>query len=229
MEVTWPQAWRIIASRHSPIDLFERVAGGDGAVSDALIALEQLTNPRVRDQIGEIALVPPEKRVAGAGATYVMAPFTHINPNGSRFADGTFGAYYAASELQTAIAEPDYHFDRIALDSDDPPRSEDMRVLVGSLEAELEDLTAQEDAHRVQLLDPNSYAASQTWARELRDAGANGIHYPSVRRAGGECVVAFWPNVPGIPVQERHLQYHWNGERVDRYFDYGDDAWHEWP
>src|SRR4051794_6226699 len=103
MQITWPQAWRVIASRHPPVDLFERVADGDGAISDALIALEQLTNPRVRDQIGEIALVPAEKRVAGAGATYVMAPFTHINPNGSRFADGTFGAYYAASELQTAI------------------------------------------------------------------------------------------------------------------------------
>jgi RES domain-containing protein len=158
-----------------------------------------------------------------------MAPFTHINPKGSRFADGTFGAYYAASELQTAIAETVHHFEKFALDSDDPPRSEDMRVLVGTFDAEVEDLNAQDEPVRARLLDPDDYAISQAWARGLRARGANGVYYPSVRRAGGECVAAFWPNVPGIPLQERHLQYHWNGECVDRYFDYAEDFWRDWP
>lgn len=229
MHITWPQAWRIIGSRHPPIDLFERVAGPDKGISDALIALEQLTNPRLRDEIGEIALVPPERRVAGPGATYVMAPFTHINRQGSRFADGTYGAYYAASQLETAIAETVFHFEKLALDSADPPRSEDMRVLVGAFDAEVADLTAEPDAHRSELLAPDSYAASQAWGRAMKDAGQNGIFFPSVRRAGGECVVAFWPDVPGIPLQERHLQYHWNGDRVDRYFDYTEDKWIDWP
>ena len=229
MHLNWPKAWRIIASRYPPIDLFERVSGGDGAVSETLIALEQLTNPRVRDEIGQISLVPSDKRVTGPGATYVMAPFTHINPNGSRFADGTYGAYYAASDLTTAIAETTYHFARFALDSADPPRFADMRVLVGAFEAELEDVDEKDPDLRAQLLDPNDYSAAQALARDLKEAGANGIHYPSVRREGGECAVAFWPNVPRIPVQERHLQYHWNGVRVDRYFDYGEDAWHDWP
>lgn len=229
MHVVCPRAWRIIATRHPPIDLFERVAGGDAGVSDALIALEQLTNPRVRDEVGEIALVPQERRVAGPGATYVMAPFTHINPSGSRFADGTFGAYYAASELETAIAETVYHFERIALDSADPPRSEDMRVLVGTFEADVEELNAQAEPLRSQLLHPNDYSSSQPWARRLREAGADGIFYPSVRRSDGQCLVAFWPDVPAIPVQERHLQYHWDGRRVDRYFDYSEDRWVDWP
>lgn len=229
MRVSCPQAWRIIASRHPPIDLFERVAGGDAGISDALIALEQLTNPRVRDELGEIALVPPERRVAGPGATYVMAPFTHINPLGSRFADGTFGAYYAASALETAIAETVYHFERFALDSADPPRSEDMRVLVGAFDADVEDLNAQAQPFRSQLLHPNDYSASQAWARGLREAGSDGIFHPSVRRQGGQCLVAFWPDIPAIPIQERHLQYHWDSKRVDRYFDYSQDRWIDWP
>jgi hypothetical protein len=29
----------------------------------------------------------------------------------------------------------------------------------------------------------------------------------------------------GLPHPERHLQYHWNGARVDRYFDYARDEW----
>ena len=82
--VDWSQAWRIIASRYPPINLFERLTA-DTAVWDALMALEQLTNPRVRDEVGDIALVPPDDRVSGPGASYVMAAFTHINPKGSRF------------------------------------------------------------------------------------------------------------------------------------------------
>jgi RES domain-containing protein len=227
MRVEWPQAWRIIASRYPPIDLFERVARGDARVSDALVALEQATNPRLRDAIGQIALVPPERRVTGPGASYVMAPFTHINRQGSRFADGSFGAYYAAAELETAIAETVYHFARFAADSADPPRSEDMRVLVGKVSAELTDVDDEAPALRDQLLDPGDYSTSQGWARALREGGADGVVYPSVRRSGGQCLAAFWPDVPAIPKQERHLQYHWNGERVDRYFDYHADRWLE--
>lgn len=229
MAIHWPRAWRIIASRYPPIDLFERVSAGRQSVSDALIALEELTNPRLRDAIGEISLVPADRRVAGPGASYVMAPFTHVNRQGSRFADGSYGAYYAASELATALAETVYHFERLARDSSDPPRSEDMRVLVGELSADLHDLSAEDLPLQSRLLDPDDYAVSQAWARALRESGSNGVVYPSVRRPGGHCAAAFWPNVPAIPRQERHLQFHWNGAKVDRTFDYHADRWTDCP
>ena len=145
--VDWPQAWRVIASRYPPINLFERLTA-DTAVWDALIALEQLTNPRVRDEVGDIALVPPDERVSGPGASYVMAAFTHVNPKGSRFSDGSFGVYYAAAALETAIAETVFHFEAFARDSADPPRSEDFRVLVGAVAAEFEDVAALPAAQR---------------------------------------------------------------------------------
>jgi hypothetical protein len=222
--INWPQAWRIISSRYPPINLFERLTA-DPAVWDALIALEQLTNPRVRDEIGEIALVPPDERVSGPGASYLMAAFTHINPKGSRFSDGTFGVYYAAAAMETAIAETVFHFEAFARDGADPPRSEDMRVLVGTAAAEFEDADALPATKRRAILDPASYAASQDYAKQLRTAGANGIAYPSVRHAGGQCLGVFRPRVVGVPHQERHLKYRWNGERVDRFFDYARDEW----
>src|SRR5271163_4471030 len=161
--IDWPQAWRIIASRYPPILLFERLTP-DPAVWEALIALERLTNPRVRDEVGEIALVPPDQRVSGPGASYVMASFTHLNPKGSRFSDGSFGVYYAASELETAVAETGFHFEEIARDSADPPRMEDMRVLVGVAAADLEDVDAVPEPLRSQVLDPASYAVSRPYA-----------------------------------------------------------------
>ncbi|HEY3847802.1 MAG TPA: RES domain-containing protein, partial [Acetobacteraceae bacterium] len=118
--VDWPQAWRIIAARYPPIAFFERLSV-DPAAWEALLALEELTDPRVRDAVGEIALVPPEDRISGPGASDVMAAFTHLNPQGSRFSDGSYGVYYAAAALETAIAETVFHFAAFARDSADPP------------------------------------------------------------------------------------------------------------
>jgi hypothetical protein len=222
--ITWPQTWRIIASRYPPIDLFERLSS-DPAVWEALMALEQLTNPRVRDEVGRIALVPAADRVFGPGASYVMASFTHLNPKGSRFSDGTYGVYYAASTLDTAIAETVFHLEAFARDSSDPARMEDMRVLVGNVDEEFEDVAALGEPLRSEVLDPASYVAAQSYARQLRDAGSNGVAYPSVRQPAGECIGAFKPRAVGLPRQERRLKNHWNGNRVARYFDYLQDAW----
>ncbi len=222
--IEWPRAWRIIASRYPPINLFERLTP-DPEVWDALIALEQLTNPRLRDEVGEIALVPPQERVSGPGASYVMASFTHLNRRGSRFSDGTFGVYYAAAELRTAIAETAHHFAAFARDSGDPARMEDMRVLVGTVAEDFEDVAALTEPVRTQVLDPDSYAVSRVYGRGLRDDGAMGVVYPSVRHSTGMCVGAFRPRAVGIPRQERHLKYRWDGKRVDRYFDYLQDIW----
>jgi hypothetical protein len=78
---------------------------------------------------------------------------------------------------------------------------------------------------RAAVLDPASYVASQALARALRDAGSDGVLYPSVRDASGRCLAVFWPNVVGIPHTERRLQYAWDGSEVARYFDYSLDRW----
>lgn len=226
--VEWPQAWRIIASRYPPIRLFERLTDDPG-VWDALIALEELTNPRVRDEIGAIALVAPEDRLSGPGASWVMAAFTHVNPKGSRFSDGSYGVYYAASELETAIAETAFHFEAFARDASDPPRMEDMRVLVAGASADLEDVAALPAPQQALVLAPDTYAYAQPFAQTLRAAGSAGVVYPSVRQPGGTCLGAFKPRVLSIPRQERHLKYRWDGARMDRYFDYSLDAWIDRP
>jgi hypothetical protein len=222
--VRWNQAWRVIASRYPPINLFERISDNP-AVWEALIEVEQLTNPRLRDEVGAIHLVPVERRVAGQNASWVMAPFTHINVLGSRFSDGQFGIYYAARDLETAIRETVHHFRRFASDANDPPRREDMRVLLGSINRDLHDVSALPPEPRAEILDPESYVASRSFGRTQRDGGSDGLVYPSVRHSGGECIAAFWPDVVAIPIQERHLQYEWNGTSVVRYFDYRDDRW----
>ena len=67
------------------------------------------------------------------------------------------------------------------------------------------------------LLDPNDYVASQAFAATLKAAGSDGIVWPSLRQPGGECLGLFYPDCVRNAVQGRHLDYHWNGARVDFY------------
>jgi RES domain len=221
--VRWYEAHRILPSRYPPIQLFERLTD-DPAEWEILAELESLTNPRIRDEIGEIRLVPAAERVSGPGASWVMASFTHVNPHGSRFSDGSYGVYYAARELPTAIAETVFHLGRFYGATADPPHAEAMRVLVGRLDAGFHDLRANAEVW-APFLDPDDYGASRALGRRLRAAGSNGVVYPSVRRPGGQCVGAFRPKAVGRPIQARHLQYFWDGGRISRYFDYAEDRW----
>jgi hypothetical protein len=89
--VTWLPCWRIIPRHFPPIDLFERVA--DPADLETILALESLTNDRLREEVGALQLVPQQDRISGRGTSYIMAAFTHLNPAGSRFSDGTFRVF----------------------------------------------------------------------------------------------------------------------------------------
>ena len=225
--VRWPAAQRILPSRFPPIQLFERLTDDPGDW-EQLAAIESLTNPRLRDEIGLIRLVPVEERVSGPGASWVMASFTHLNPEGSRFSDGSYGVYYAARELVTAIAETVFHLGRFYAATADPPHAEDMRTLSGRIDARFHDLRGGDRLWQ-SCLDPEDYAASQALGLRLRAGGSNGLVWPSVRHAGGQCLGAFRPKAVGIPVQGRHLRYHWDGARISRYFDYTLERWISLP
>src|SRR3546814_2044725 len=66
--VDWPSAVRLIESKFPPIDLFEDLAEPEDW--ELLAAAEAKTNPRIAETIGNLDLVPIERRVAGPGASY---------------------------------------------------------------------------------------------------------------------------------------------------------------
>ena len=80
------------------------------------------------------------------------------------------------------------------------------------------------------LLDPDSYSASQAFSTALRSKGSAGIVYPSVRAAGEECVAAFRPRVvTRLPTGDEYLLYHYEDRRVDRIFDWTAATWFDPP
>lgn len=209
--IHWPSCYRVIPSRFPPIQLFERVADADDL--DAVFAIEALTNARIRDEVGELRLVAPEDRVTGAGAGYLMAAFTHVSPVGGRFTDGTYGAYYAARDLATAVDETVYHRERFLRATSEAAIEIDMRVLRARLSGDLHDVRGLTD-RASEIYRPDDYSASQALGRELRNRGSWGIAYASVRHAGGECVAVFRPRALSRCQQTQHLAYVWDGERI---------------
>jgi RES domain len=220
--VAWRPSYRLIPSRYPTVGLYDAIA--DPADLDVVFAIEALGNPRIRDELGELSLVAREERLSGPGATPVMAAFTHLNKEGSRFSDGTYGVYYAAHSLETAIAEVSHHRGVFLRRTSEAAIDVDMRLITASVEAELHDLVdggLDEGAKSrfASLLDPDDYGPPQGFGRRLRAAQSWGVRYPSVRHAGGECVGIFRPRALRHAKAAAHLALHWDGARITHWYE----------
>ena len=218
-DIDWPGAVRIIRSLHPPIDLFEDIA--DPADWPLLIAAEQKTNPRLAESIGRLDLVPATRRVSGPGASYLMAPFTHATPDRpSRFSSGSYGVLYTGDRFEVGLFETIYHHALfMAATAENPGWTSQFREIVLDVSARLHDLRGIDPG--VGPLDPNDYRAGQAVGARLRAGGGDGLVYPSVRCSEGVCAALFYPDLASNVRQGRHLDYHWDGARVDYCRDAG--------
>lgn len=209
--ITWAHYYRLINSAYPPIDLFEDIADPEDWL--LLGMAEGRSNARLAETVGQLDLIPADRRVGGAGASYVMSAFTHFSVDKpGRFNTSGFGAFYAADSFETAVFETVHH-QNVFLSATDEAEGwiADKRELIGSIDADLIDVCEGYEA----LLHPDDYGPAQAFASVAKGDGANGIVYPSVRHDTGTCFAAFYPDVMAIPQQGRHLSYHWDGRRVD--------------
>ncbi len=204
----WRQHFRIIPSTYPPVNFFERLV--DPEQMDALWYIESLTNDRLREEAGDIALVAPEDRVCGPGSTPIMAAFTHIG-RPTRFTDGSYGVYYASKTLETALRETVFQKEQFLAATGQGPCDVDMRVYIGRVVQPLHDLR---DDIYADLHHSSEYTQSQTFARHYRDQGSWGFVYNSVRHSGGENIAVFRPPALTPPSQGKHLAYSWDGSRI---------------
>jgi RES domain-containing protein len=217
----WRPGHRLIPSRFPPVGLFDRVARPEDL--EAIFELEALTNDRVRDETGELALVPPQDRISGPGTTPVMAAFTHLNPEGSRFSDGSFGVYYCAQDLDTALAEVRHHQARFLRRTAEGPMQVQMRLYLADIDARLVDVRDAAECHR-----PDDYGPSQKLGVALREAGRDGVLYRSVRHPGGTCAALFRPRLISHCRQSKHYALHFDGRDIVA-IDELKAVWHNQP
>ncbi|GGW82194.1 RES family NAD+ phosphorylase [Alteromonas halophila] len=197
--------YRLVNSKFPPIGLFDDVA--DAEELNAVYACQALTNPRLQNEVGNLNLLASQDIPFGiTGVSYAVAPFTHVNPDGSRFSSGDAGVLYIADNTVTALAEVQYHqqqywskIDGLAYD----------RFVFRELCCEFTTLgykTLERNAHSADLLDPDDYTHAQSFGGALRQAGVAGLRYPSVRKHGQYCYALFSPKTVTRVVQAGHYE-----------------------
>jgi hypothetical protein len=205
---------RLIASRFPTVGVFDDIAGSEEDLR-AAFELEELTNTRLIATERLRAIPGGEVAHGGAGATLVMAAFLHASEEGGRFSDHRLGAWYAATTVQTAIAETVYHHERrLRASAAGFPARIQMRELAAHLDGEFLDVRGLQ-ASRPELYHLTDYSASQAFAAARRwpfgEALEDGVIYDSVRRAGGVNVCVWRPLSVPLPVEQAaHYEYVWD-------------------
>jgi len=205
---------RLIASRFPPVGAFDDLTADKDDLAIAFL-LDSATNDRLAVLSRRLPLLPESEIVQGPGATIVMAAFLHADEAGGRFTDGRLGAWYAALDVDTAIAETVHHTTRrLRLSDGGFPSNIQMRELIAGIDCALSDLRGQQKS-RPELYDPDDYTASRAFGVGLRwpatGEGENGIVYDSVRSAGGINVCVYRPSLVRLPVTQRdHYEYRWD-------------------
>lgn len=174
----------------------------EGATSGRLIAEER----------GSGGLSSEELVHGVPHAKFINASFAYTKPREPmRFSPADRGAWYAALEVETCIAEVGYHLTRALADANDFNAVVEYGEMLASMAGVFVDLRGVPDHPS---LDPDpalGYPAGNAVAAAARAAGHNGITYPSVRHSGAPCVAALWPNAVQSVVQGAMYRLAWSG------------------
>lgn len=205
--------YRLVNSKFPPIALFDDVADADEF--EILYQLQARTNPRLLNEAGRIEQLPRNEIPFGiSGCSYAVAPFTHINPAGSRFSAGQFGVLYLADAMPTALAEVLHHqqnywqgvsglaFERIVL-----------RGLRCEFAQEgMADICTLSRQHPIYAL--SDYSAGHALGAKVKKSGLLGLKYHSVRKPEQYCWALFTPKPVLSVMQSSHYEMIWDGEKI---------------
>ena len=180
----------------------------------SLEEIEGATSGRLRAQaVGAERLDRRELIHGVAHAHFINAAFAYFMPGSlNRFNGPGRGAWYAALAIKTCIAEVAFHMERELTNIADFNATVDYAELYASFIGDFVDLRGAKP--RPEFLSPipdKSYAAGGAFADAVRMAGHYGIVYPSVRDAGGTCLVALVPHAVQSVRQGDLIRLAWTG------------------
>jgi RES domain-containing protein len=168
----------------------------DEAEKAILDRLEARTSNRLLGQEGELDEVDAGELVTesfGYGWSFVNAAFSYTRAGGSRFNREGRGAWYAARSVETCLAEVGFHLTRELRNTGETENRTRYVQLIAHMLGPMASLMK---SHGTPCLDPDvavGYPAGQAFAAAIRARNLAGIVYPSVRHAGGTCLVALVP------------------------------------
>jgi hypothetical protein len=113
---------RLIPSKYSKGSVLENLPLPPDVLAD-LSEIDAATNERKVAERGERTGIGPGELLFGVPyARIVNAAFCHPGPHGGRFNSSQRGAWYAAVEIETSIAEVTFHRKKFLADARIPDR-----------------------------------------------------------------------------------------------------------
>lgn len=201
----WAPAVRVVP-RFPPVEQLEHF-GAD--VQPAILAELAAVDP---DIIGNLRLLPAGLLPAGPGASRIITSYTFSRPG--RFNDESFGAFYGADSLATAIQETVQHIIGPLRDCQAPPQTLPPRLVL-HVNVDASAVVDARTSAYPEIYDRNDYSESRRFGGLARDRGHDGIVYDSVRRPGGHCVAVYAPSTLSGCREDRELVYRYENERVE--------------
>lgn len=182
---------------------------------DELAEIEAATSGRLMaERRGADGIAAAEFVAALPHASFINAAFSYWRPRElNRFNGPGRGAWYAALTTASCLAEVTFHMNRELARIGDFNATVDYAELHASFAGEFVDLRGLVADLPCLHPDPDvGYAHGNALADRARANGHNGIVYPSVRHAGGTCLVALWPHAVQSVAQGDVFRVTWTGD-----------------
>ena len=208
----FPRTIRLVSTARLRDPVLAGLADGDDELAE-LAEIEGATSHRLAAEARGVDGVTAGELLHGvAHARFINASFAYPRPGQpNRFNGADRGAWYAGLDVDTCIAEVGHHLTRALADAGDFNAIVDYAEMHASMAGEFVDVRGAPDHPSLNPDPTTGYRAGNSLAASVRGAGLNGIIYPSVRHAGGTCVVALWPHAVQSVAQGDVWRLTWSG------------------
>ncbi len=208
----FPRTVRLVASARLREAVLKPLADSEDELA-LLAEIEGATSGRLIAEERGYGSVAADELVHGVPhAKFINASFAYVKPRQPmRFSPPERGAWYAALAVETCIAEVGYHLTNALSDAGDFNAVVDYAEMLASMAGMFADLRQRPDHPSLDPKPALGYLAGNFLAAAARAHGHNGIIYPSVRKIGGVCIAALWPNVVQSVVQGSMYRLTWAG------------------
>lgn len=190
----FPKTVRLVTTARLREAVLKSLVDSDDEL-DLLAEIEQATSTRMIAQERGISDLAANELVYDVPhAHFINASFAYAKPQQpNRFNGPNRGAWYAALDVETCLAEVGFHLTNALADAGDFNATVEYAEMFCSLAGEFLDLRERPDHPALGLDKASAYPVGNALAAKARASGLNGIIYPSVRKPGGTCIVALRP------------------------------------
>lgn len=205
--------YRLIPSRFPPVSVYRDLVASEQV--EALVEVENKTNPRLRLQDRLMARREGPKLDSAMLQNWNLAPFTYENPEGTTFFAPERSCLELADTPQTALAVSIARRSRFLSRTKEPASGLDMRMLKTPVDGRFIDLR-QVSAELPQ---------EQRWSLgEALPADVDGILFRPAERPTATAIAVLKGQVLGRSIQTTHYRFEWNGVRIETLYAFDEEG-----